>query len=198
MAAVASDPPRYRYTFEGTDTRDAFEYRICAVDKGGGPYKVNVTAPPKCVGLCRKGADYALKYRNRELEAYRLVILMHPMSDTERAEFLRGFKAVYTDEDDAVQGERCLSILKKSLADGIYEQAFGYGRKHVNNEVPDAGVQDFMRRATGLSVATTLGWEAGYIEGFVKGKFDPAVHDKESLYEEAETMYRALRAGAAL
>jgi hypothetical protein len=87
--------------------------------------------------------------------------------------------------------------LEQSITGGIYEQAFELGRRHANNQATDSLIQTTISRSLGLG-GFELGWKAGYIEGFVQGRIKSGIHDKETLYQQAEAKYNGLKAACSL
>jgi hypothetical protein len=144
--------------------------------------------------ICALGYENALKYRDREIPAYKLVITLSTLSGQERIEFLQGFKKAYNDAYDGPVGQEYADILKRSLEGGYYEQAIEQGKKYVIGEITDARIQELISNSVGLSRGSDLGWKAGYIAGFAQEMVKKMPRfDEEHFYQQAETKYNALR-----
>jgi hypothetical protein len=187
----------YKQTFE--NVVEGSEYIIepralvaFEVGQGYGPYKVQDTKPPSVAAIYQSGLKHALEYSNGQVRDYRLVIELHLLSPLNREEFLQGFNQGYKEADNRELGKKYVDILEQALSGGVYEQAFQIGQSHADGQITDALVQAMINRSLGLG-GFELGWKAGYIEGFVQGMFKKSDSDKESLYQEAETMYNSLK-----
>jgi len=198
MTLIDAASRTYQYCF--THLNEDWQYRVIDGNgrsvRNGGPFTISVddanTEPYK------NGYESALNRRNEEIRPYRLVIELEKWRSSPSGdmgdEFLHGFKAAYAETSDTALGEKYADILNQSLKDGFYEQAFQQGQKHVKGQATDAGIQELIRRSLGLSRGFALGWKAGYIEGFVEAMLETnPEYDEEGLYQQAETMYDALR-----
>lgn len=191
---------QYAYTFENVE--EDLDYMIDVAATSAGPFKIKVEKSDEY----EKGYKLAGKHQNQELPGYRLVIELHSLSPSGRQDFLRGFIAAYAEINDSALGKRYASILRESLAGDHYDRSLEEGKKHVNWQVTDAQIQALIRRSFGISRAVTLGWKAGYIEGFNQEKLRKALsegqpeikREAKNYYQQAEAMYEALRAGAGL
>ncbi len=187
---------QYKHTFDDIEAFKIDKNGLAiafSVGKGAGPYKMPSPHEPITAAKPQKKDKYTQKYQNEELGDYRLVIELYPLSPSNRDKFLQGFKTAYIQTNEDTLGENYVNILKQSLAGGVYEQAFELGKRHAKSQVTDELVQTTIGRSLGLG-GFELGWKAGYIEGFVQGRFETGPHDKETLYQKAEAMYNALRA----
>lgn len=151
--------------------------------------------PPSCFGPCQEGYESAQQYQDGKIKSYRLVISLHTLSEPDRAEYLRGFKKAYDDVNDSRLGQEYVNILTQSLTQGGYKQAVEIGRKYVKGQAADGRIQELISRSIGLSRASSLGWKAGFVEGFAKELLAKRPgSDEEHVYLQAETKYNALRA----
>ena len=154
-----------------------------------------ITQPQSCLGPCKEGYESAQRYQDGKIKSYRLVISLHTLSGPDRDEYLRGFKKAYDDVNDSRLGQEYVDILTQTLAHGDYQQAVEIGRKYVKGQAADGRIQELIGRSVGLSRAYSLGWKAGFVEGFTKELLAQRPEsDEERVYLQAETKYNALRA----
>jgi hypothetical protein len=154
-----------------------------------------ITQPQACLGPCQAGYESAQRYQDGQIKSYRLVISLHTLSEPGRVEYLRGFKKAYDDVNDSRLGQEYVDILTQTLAHGDYQQAVEIGRKYVKGQAADGRIQELIGRSVGLSRAYSLGWKAGFVEGFTKEiRARRPESDEERVYLQAETKYNALRA----
>ncbi|MFC1633829.1 hypothetical protein ACFL5Z_03240 [Planctomycetota bacterium] len=159
------------------------------------PSPVTVSPPSSCLGPCNEGYESAQEYQDGKIKSYRLVISLQTLSEPDRAEYLRGFKKAFDDVNDSRLGQEYADILTQSLAQGGYQQAIEIGRRYVKGQAADGRIQELIGRSVGLSRASSLGWKAGFVEGFTKELLAQRPgSDEEHVYLQAETKYNALRA----
>jgi len=146
-----------------------------------------------CSGMCRKGFENALKYRDGEIRAYGFVETLSTLERSARNEYLRGFELAYRDVNDNMRGEEYSRILRDAAESGMYKQGFAQGQGHVSGRVTDAQIQTMIRNSLGQSRGYALGWRAGYISGYVhEMSVKNPRYDEGQLYDQAETMYNTL------
>jgi len=147
-------------------------------------------------GFCNRGYERALRYRDGDLPAYRIVIELHPLSERARAEFLEGFRRAYDSVNERQKGIEYSTILSQALESGFYDEAFKQGKLYVNGETTDARIQELISGSVGLSRGSGLGWKAGYIAGFAQEmafRKSGFISDENRFYSQGETKYNALR-----
>ncbi len=144
--------------------------------------------------LKQEGHQSGLGYRTREVPAYELVIMLHPLSEQGRVNFLLGFSNAYDEAHDGQLGQEYVNVLSQSLVGGFYERGIEQGRKYVNGHATDTGIQELISISVGLSQGSSLDWRAGDIVGFAEemARQKPEFA-KEHYYGQAETKYNALR-----
>jgi len=191
----------YVYTFE--DVQDSFEYKLNVNAEGTGPFLIAVT--PRSTEY-KSGRKAGKDYLNGDLTDYRLVIMLRALKEARRDEFIEGFISVFAEEGLHDKGQRYAKIISGALAGDVYEPAYEYGTKHVNDQITDVQIQELIRRSLGVSGSVALGWKAGYIHGFMRemarkkvpGHYVVNEQEKGEFYKQAEAMYEALRAATGL
>jgi hypothetical protein len=148
------------------------------------------------------GHKAAKVYMAEQLADYRIVIILHEVGPGGRDEFLSGFKAAFTEAGRRADGVKYSEILRTSVTGDQFERAQGMGSKHAQRLVTNAQIQNLIRSSLGVSGGVTLGWKAGYIQGFKTRKFHDTLQEgkgvdeeqEEQFYKEAGAAYNALRA----
>jgi hypothetical protein len=149
-----------------------------------------------CSSLCQSGYDYAVRYREGDLPAYRIVIELRLLAESEREEFLNGFQRAYNEANDRQRGIEYSNILSQALEGGFYDEAFKQGKLYVSGEITDIRIQELISGSVGLSRGSGLGWKAGYIAGFAHEmvrRGSGFIGNEDIFYSQGETKYNALR-----
>lgn len=144
------------------------------------------------------GYKAAKDYMAKQLTDYRLVIVLNDIASDGREGFLAGFAAAFTEANKQADGIKYSEVLLKAVTGDQFDRARKTGTKHAGRLITNSQIQSLIHGSLGISGSVTLGWKAGYIQGFKTQKVSeaksPDKKTEERFYKEAAAMYNALRA----